>query len=91
MCLGIPGRVVELESEGGLLPHGVVQFGGIRKRVCLAYVPEVKIGEYVIVHVGFAIGTMDEEEAVRVFALLEEMDALAELEDPDCTAESGAT
>ena len=78
MCLGIPGKVVELDDSGTVL-RGKVEFGGIRKQICLAYVPDVQVGEYVIVHVGFAISKMDEQEAGEVFALLREMDGLAEL------------
>ena len=82
MCLGIPGQVVAIDREpAGPLVHGQVQFGGIRKQVCLAYVPEVKVGDWVIVHVGFAISRIDEAEARQVFALLAQMDQLAELED----------
>ena len=79
MCLGIPGRVIEVMDEEGLL-MGKVQFGGIQKRVCLAHVPEVKTGEYVLVHVGFALSRLDEHEAMRVFALLAELDQLGDLQ-----------
>jgi hydrogenase expression/formation protein HypC len=81
MCLGIPGKVVAIEPEGEPLLQGAVRFGGITKKVCLAYVPDVKVGEYVIVHVGFAIAKMDEAEAGKVFELLDAMDALEEIED----------
>lgn len=80
MCLGIPGRVIEIMDEEGLL-MGKVQFGGIQKRVCLAHVPEVKTGEYVLVHVGFALSRLDEQEAMRVFALLTELDQLGDLQE----------
>lgn len=77
MCLGIPGRVLDLDESGGL-PMGTVDFGGVRKQVCLAYVPQIRIGEYVIVHVGFAISQVDEAEAARTFAVLQAMgDTLA--------------
>jgi len=80
MCLGIPGRVVDLRNDGGL-PMGTVDFGGVRRDVCLAYVAdEVGLGDYVVVHVGFAIAKVDEEEAHRTFALLREMSQLDELE-----------
>jgi hydrogenase expression/formation protein HypC len=73
MCLGIPGRVIEMRDDGGL-PMGVVDFGGVRRVVCLAYVSdEVRTGDYVIVHVGFAITRVDEAEAERTFAALREM------------------
>jgi hydrogenase expression/formation protein HypC len=73
MCLGIPGKVMEVRMEAGL-PMGRVDFGGVRKEACLAYVPEVQPGDYVIVHVGFAISQVDEEEALRTLELLEQMD-----------------
>ena len=73
MCLGIPGRIVEVKGTDGF-PMGVVDFGGIRREVCLAFVAEeARVGDYVIVHVGFAISRVDAEEAERTFALLEEM------------------
>ena len=73
MCLGIPGKVVDLRDDGGLA-MGTVDFGGVRRDVCMAYVAdEVRAGDYVIVHVGFAISKVDEEEARRTFALLREM------------------
>ena len=80
MCLGIPGRVVELKDDEGLRT-GVVDFGGVRRDVCLAYVAdEVGLGDYVIVHVGFAISKVDEDEARRTFEALREMSRLDELE-----------
>ncbi|HJS41918.1 MAG TPA: HypC/HybG/HupF family hydrogenase formation chaperone [Gemmatimonadales bacterium] len=79
MCLGIPGRVVEVHETQGL-PMGVVDFGGVRREVCLAYVAdEIKPGDYAIVHVGFAIAKVDEEEAKRTFEVLREMSQLDEL------------
>ena len=79
MCLGVPGRVVEVTREDDLLV-GRVDFGGVRRRVCLEHVPEVRPGEWVLVHVGFALARLDEEEARRTFELLRELDQLAELE-----------
>jgi hydrogenase expression/formation protein HypC len=80
MCLGIPGRVVDRRDDGGL-PMGTVDFGGVRREVCLAYVAdEVAPGDYVVVHVGFAISKVDEAEARRTFALLQEMSQLDELD-----------
>jgi hydrogenase expression/formation protein HypC len=80
MCLGIPGRIVELKEDHGL-PMGVVDFGGVRRECCLSYVAdEAKLGDYVIVHVGFAISKVDEEEARRTFEVLQEMSQLDELE-----------
>lgn len=73
MCLGIPGRVIELELPASDLPTGLVEFAGIRRRVCLACVPDVKPGDYVIVHAGIAISQVDDAEARRVFAYLDEI------------------
>jgi hydrogenase expression/formation protein HypC len=81
VCLGIPGKVVETSREHDML-MGKVDFGGVFKRVCLEHVPQVKIGEYVIVHVGFALNTVDEAEAKRIFELLESLNQLDELETP---------
>ncbi len=78
MCLGIPGKVVETYREHDVL-MGKVDFGGVGKRVCLEHVPDVKPGEYVLVHVGFALSRIDAEEAGRVFAFLNEMKQLDEL------------
>lgn len=87
MCLGIPGKIIEIDDDGGL-PMGVVDFGGVRRAVCLAYVrPEVGLGDYVIVHVGFAISKVDEAEAQRTFDVLREMSKHDEL---DWMAELGA-
>jgi hydrogenase expression/formation protein HypC len=74
MCLGIPGKVVEIRDDGPLR-MARVDFGGVRKEACLAYVPEVKLGDYVIVHVGFAISQLDEEEAMKTLELLRMIDA----------------
>lgn len=80
MCLGIPGRIVELRDDTGF-PMGVVDFGGVRREVCLAYVhADVALGDYVIVHVGFAISKVDEAEAQRTFEVLREMSLLDELD-----------
>ena len=80
MCLGIPGKIIAMHEAQGL-PMGVVDFGGVRREVCLAYVaPEVDIGDYAIVHVGFAISKVDEAEAQRTFAALRELSQLDELE-----------
>jgi hydrogenase expression/formation protein HypC len=59
---------------------GKVQFGGITKDVCLAYVPEAKVGDYVLVHVGFALSVIDEEEAQEIFSYIEQIEELSELE-----------
>jgi hydrogenase expression/formation protein HypC len=80
MCLGIPGRVIDTYREHDVL-MGKVDFGGVVKRVCLEHVRDVRVGEYVLVHVGFALTRIDEAEAARVFALLKELDQLGELEE----------
>jgi hydrogenase expression/formation protein HypC len=81
MCLAIPGKVIETSREHDVL-MGKVDFAGVLKRVCLEHVPEVKIGEYVLVHVGFALNTIDEAEAHRVFEFLDGMNQLDELKEP---------
>ena len=78
MCLGVPGRVVDVAEEAGVL-MGRVDFGGVARKVCLAHVPDVLVGDYVLVHVGFALNKLDEAEAKRVFALLEELNQLEDL------------
>jgi hydrogenase expression/formation protein HypC len=72
MCLGIPGRVIEIRDDAGLL-MGKVDFGGVRKEACLAYLPEIQLGDYVIVHVGFAISQVDEDEALKTLEILATM------------------
>jgi hydrogenase expression/formation protein HypC len=72
MCLGIPGKVIDIRDEAGLA-MGRVDFGGVRKDACLAYLPETAVGDYVIVHVGFAISRVDEAEALRTLEILGEM------------------
>jgi hydrogenase expression/formation protein HypC len=73
MCLGIPGKVTEVFQRDEL-PMGKVEFGGILKEVCLAYTPEADVGQYVLVHVGFAISVIDEAEAEEIFSYLKEYD-----------------
>ena len=81
MCLAIPGRVVEIyESEG--LHMARVQFGGVTRDACLDYVPDTQAGDYVLVHVGFAISRVDEEEARKTYEALAELDQLGELDAP---------
>jgi hydrogenase expression/formation protein HypC len=82
MCLGIPGKVVETYRDHDLL-MAMVDFGGVSKRVCLEHVSEAQPGEYVLVHVGFALARIDEAEAERVFALLAGMNELEELRVPE--------
>jgi len=82
MCLAVPGKIVTLMEEKNLgLRRGKVDFGGIRKEVCLDYTPEARLGDYVLVHVGFALTVVDEEEAQRVFETLRELDQLDELKE----------
>jgi hydrogenase expression/formation protein HypC len=77
MCLGIPGKIIEVYETNGL-PMGKIDFGGVIKEACLAYVPEAKVGDYTIVHVGFALNVIDEEEAQKTLDLLSEIGALDE-------------
>jgi hydrogenase expression/formation protein HypC len=79
MCLGVPGKILSLEPNAIGMMMGKVSFGGVAKEVCLAYVPEAQMGDYVIVHAGFALNTMNEEEANEVFELLRQMGELNEL------------
>jgi hydrogenase expression/formation protein HypC len=81
MCLGIPGRVTETYREHDVL-MAKVDFSGVCKRVCLEHVPEARPGDYVLVHVGFALSRIDEAEARRVFEFLAEMKQLEELQEP---------
>jgi hydrogenase expression/formation protein HypC len=81
MCLGIPGKVVKTFREHDVL-MGKVDFGGVSKSVCLEHVPDVQIGQYVLVHVGFALSKIDEKEAALVFEFLEQMKQLDELQVP---------
>jgi len=76
MCLAVPGRVVSVSGEDPVFRTGRVDFGGVQKQVSLAFVPEAREGDYVLVHVGFAITRVDEEEARKVFDYLKEIDAL---------------
>ena len=81
MCLAIPGKVESISGSDQLSRVGKVNFGGILKEVSLAYVPEVKVGDYVIVHVGFALSRLDEDEAHKVFEYLKEMEELGGLKE----------
>lgn len=80
MCLAVPGKIISVEGDDPILRNGNVNFGGIVKQVNLSYVPEAKIGDYVVVHVGFALSVVDEEEAKQVFEYLKAIDDLSELE-----------
>lgn len=78
MCLAVPGKLLSVEGDDPLLRTGKVDFGGVVKAVSLAYVPEAEVGDYVVVHVGFAISRLDEAEAQEVFEYLREIAALDE-------------
>ena len=82
MCLGVPGQIVRIDESLIGMTMGVVSFGGVTKEICLAYVPEAKVGDYVLVHVGFAISKIDEEHANDIWAALEEMGELSGSEGP---------
>jgi len=86
MCLAIPGKVMDIQSDEQGVRMGRTNFGGIVKQVCLEYTPEVKVGDYVLVHVGFALGTVDEEEARRTYQALEDLDQLNDLEEQPLSA-----
>lgn len=77
MCLGVPGRIVEKYERQGIM-MGKVDFGGVTKEVCLAYMPEIQLGEYAIVHVGFAITQVDEQSAHETLDLFRQMGAWEE-------------
>jgi hydrogenase expression/formation protein HypC len=79
MCLAVPGRVVEITGEGDVR-MGKVDFSGVQRQACLAFVPEVELGDYVLVHVGFAISRIDEQAAHETLAALAEIGALEETE-----------
>jgi hydrogenase expression/formation protein HypC len=80
VCLAIPGKISSLHENLGVL-MARVDFGGITRDACLSYIPDARVGEYVLVHVGFAISKVDEEEAQRTYQYLAEMDQLSELDD----------
>jgi hydrogenase expression/formation protein HypC len=82
MCLAIPGRILETYDRKGVR-MAKVQFGGISRESCIEYVPAAKVGDYVLVHVGFALSVIDEAEAQRTYKLLEEMNQLGELDVPE--------
>lgn len=77
MCLGIPGKIIEIYEQAGL-KMGRVDFGGVVKEACLAYVPQAQVGDYTIIHVGFALNVIDEEEAQKTLELFEQIGALDE-------------
>ncbi len=75
MCLAIPGQISSLHENAGV-PMARVDFGGITRDACMSYLPDARIGDYVLVHVGFAISKLDAEEAARTYQYLSEMDQL---------------
>ena len=80
MCLAVPGKITSIAGDDPYSRVGKIDFGGVLKEASLAYVPEAQVGDYVIVHVGFALSRVDEEEALKVFEYLREIEELAELE-----------
>ena len=92
MCLAIPGRISSITSEADPLSRmGKIDFGGVLKEASLAFVPEAGIGDYVIVHAGFAISQLDEAEANKVFEYLREMEELADLDEAGAPLPASAT
>lgn len=89
MCLAIPGKVTETFARSGMR-MGRVQFGGINREACLEYVPETVPGDYVLVHVGFAISRVDEQEAEQTYRALAELNQLSELETPEADESSSS-
>ncbi|MGB7767394.1 MAG: HypC/HybG/HupF family hydrogenase formation chaperone [Verrucomicrobiia bacterium] len=81
MCLAIPGKIESISGDDPLTRMGKINFGGILKEASLAYVPEARVGDYVIVHVGFALSRLDEDEAQKVFEYLKQMEELGELQE----------
>jgi hydrogenase expression/formation protein HypC len=83
MCLAIPGKLIEIGEDAHGVRMGKANFGGIVKQVCLEYTPEVQMGDYVLVHVGFALSKVDEEQAAQTYKALEQLQQLGELDIPD--------
>ncbi len=74
MCLGVPGKVIAIQANANGMMMGKVEFGGVVKEICLAYLPDVKIGEYVIAHAGFALNIVDDAQAQEIFATLKKIE-----------------
>ncbi len=89
MCLAIPGRVIEFVDTAPLTRTAVVTFGGARKQVSLALLPEADVGDYVLVHVGFAISRISEEEAAQIYTYLDEVEAIMDAERISATTDTG--
>ena len=83
MCLAIPGKLIEISENPEGVRMGKANFGGIVKQVCLEYTPEANMGDYVLVHVGFALSLVDEAEAARTYQALKDMEQLSELDEPE--------
>ena len=83
MCLAIPGKLIEITPDAHGVNMGRANFGGIVKQVCLEYTPDVQVGDYVLVHVGFALSKVDEAEAQRTYDALQQLNQLGELETTD--------
>ena len=77
MCLGVPGKIIDIYKNGELL-MGKIDFGGVFREACLSYTPEAKVGDYVLIHVGFALNIISEEEAKETLSLLEQISSLDE-------------
>jgi hydrogenase expression/formation protein HypC len=77
MCLGVPGKIISIYESNGLR-MGKIDFGGVTREACLAYVPEAEVGDYTVIHVGFAISQLSEEEAMETLALLREIADIGE-------------
>ncbi|MEI9999355.1 MAG: HypC/HybG/HupF family hydrogenase formation chaperone [Verrucomicrobiota bacterium] len=90
MCLAVPGKVIEIADNPEGMRMGKANFGGIVKQVCLEYTPEVVVGDYVLVHVGFALSKVDEDVAERTYQMLAEMQQLDELNDPEADETTAA-
>ena len=89
MCLAIPGKVIEVYDRQGLRMAKVL-FGGISRETCLEHVPEAQVGSYVLVHVGFALSVIDEQEAEKTFELFRQMGQLGELDAPQPPKREGS-
>lgn len=83
MCLAIPGRVVSISGDDPIMRTGRIDFGGVIREVNLCYVPDVKLGDYVVVHVGFALSIVDEDEANKIFEYLREMGEIETQDEPN--------
>lgn len=81
MCLAVPGKILSVGGDEPLDRRGKIDFGGVVKEASLAYVPDARVGDYVIVHVGFALSRVDEEEAKKIFEYIREMESLDELKE----------